>query len=182
MVLTIAAILKTNPWQLYPTTKFAANAGVIISLNPVLKYSRRVLDHLINIRQARGRIEYLGSILPETILEAIAFSWVGAMYFLFAPFPWMVSLVMDFVAMGEALLNLVYAGAAIPGAQVFRTRTFAGSTALVVGIVVGSVLYGLGTANVGTAVRHRQMVLWAIFLLGGIGIAQYIQVTLGEKQ
>lgn len=180
LVLAIAAIFKINPWNHYPViSKVSAGASGIVIPLAVLTYGQQVLDRLVNIRRARarGRTEYLGSVLPETVPEAIAFSWIGAMYFLFTPFPWMVSLVIDFVAMCEGLINLCYTGGAILGVRVLATKTIAGATALTVGIIIGSVSYGLGTANVGTAVRHRQMILWAIFLFGGIGITQYTRIT-----
>ncbi|OLZ40767.1 hypothetical protein A6E15_07090 [Natrinema saccharevitans] len=104
------------------------------------------------------------------------------MYFLFTPFPWMISHSMDFVILGESITNLIYAVAAISGARILAKKTLAGTVALILGIVVGTLLYGLGTVNVGTAVRHRQMVLWAIFLLGGIGIAQYICIRMSSIQ
>lgn len=184
LVIFIAAVFKVKPWRHYVvTTTVAAGVGSIIAPVGMVVYGRQVLDRLMVLREnrARGRTEYLGLVFLDTIPEAIAFSWIGAMSFLFTPFPWMVSNIMDFVAMGEGLVNLFYAGTAIFGARVLSTKTLAGTTALIVGVIVGSVLYGLGTVNVGTAVRHRQMILWVIFLLGGIGTAQYIRFTANTK-
>lgn len=183
-VLAVAAVFKTKPWRQYVImTKVTVSFGSIIGPIASIIYGRQVLNDLASLRQnrARGRTEYLGWVFPDTIPEALAFSWIGAMYFLFSPFPWMVVQIMDFIAMVEGLGNLFYASAAVSGTRILATRTLAGTSALVVGVVVGSVLYGLGTANVGTAVRHRPMILWAIFLLGGIGIAQQINVTLGDR-
>jgi len=180
LVLTVAVFLKEKPRRRY---KFATKAGVGVGLliTPIaaIPYGQQVLHHLVFLRQARarGRTAYLSSILPDTIPKAIAFSWIGTMYFLFSPFPWMISAVMDFVAMIEGIGNLIYTVASLSGVRFLAKKTLPGTMALVVGILIGSVLYGLGTVNVGTAVRHRQMILWAIFLLGGIGIAQYIRIT-----
>lgn len=179
LVLVVAAFLKLKPWHQYEyLTKSTIIGSIAISPILVHSYGRQTLDQLIYLRQvrARGRTKYLGSVLPETIPKAIAFSWIGAIYFLFTPFPWMVSHIIDLVIMFEGIVNFIYVMAAITGARVLSKKTLAGATALVVGIVVGTALYGLGTVNVGTAVRHRQMLLWAIFLLGGIGLAEHLQI------
>ncbi|AKH97424.1 hypothetical protein HLASF_0934 [Halanaeroarchaeum sulfurireducens] len=184
LVLAVAVFLKLEPWRRHEyLTKSAAGISIVVAPAIVVDYGNDVLDRLVYLRRvrARGRTEYLGSVLPDTIPQAFAFSWIGAMYFLFTPFPWMVSHVMDFVVMFEGLTNLVYALGVVSGAQVLARKTFPGTIALVVGVVVGSVLYGLGTVNVGTAVRHRQMILWAIFVLGGIGLAEHIRIRLPER-
>lgn len=162
-------------------------AGVILSVITVtaasLPFIERVLSKIAEIRRARarGRTEYLGHVFPDTIFESVAFSWIGVAYFLFTPFPWMVRSVPDFLVMFEGLFNLLFVAFAAFGAKRLSKSTFPGTMALIVGIVTGSVLYGLGTANVGTAVRHRPMVLWAIFLLGGIGIAEHIRIEVSGK-
>jgi len=127
-------------------------------------------------RRASGRTVYLSHVFPETIPAAIAFSWIGFAYFLYTPFPWMIEAPMDALIAVEGVINFLYTIAAVLGAQVLWRRAPAATAGLAVGIVVGTVLYGFGTANVGTAVRHRQMVLWAIFLLGGIGFAEKVSV------
>lgn len=184
LVLAIAVVFKIQPWGQYERlAKATAGIGAAVSPVLVIKYGRDVLDRLLFLRQvrARGRTAYLGSVLPDTLPEAIAFSWIGAMYFLFTPFPWMITQIMDFVIAFEGLTNLVYAIAAITGARVLARKTLPGTMAMVVGIIVGTVLYGLGTVNVGTAVRHRPMILWAIFLLGGIGLAEHIRIRLLKR-
>jgi hypothetical protein len=184
LVLAVAAVFKLQPWRRYERlTGATVVIGAAVFPISVVKYGRDILNRLLFLRQvrARGRTAYLASVLPNTIPEAIAFSWIGAAYFLFTPFPWMVSLVMDFVIMFEGLINLVYTLAAITGARMLARKTLSGTMALVVGIIVGTIFYGLGTVNVGTAVRHRPMVLWAVFLFGGIGLAEHIRIRLSGR-
>jgi hypothetical protein len=184
LVLAVAVVFKSQVrYQYKRLSQVFVGIGAVVSPVLAVKYSQDVLDQLLYYRRVRasGRTAYLGSILPGTISEAIAFSWIGAMYFLFTPFPWMISRIMDLVIAFEGLTNLVYAIASITGARVLAEQTLPGTMALVVGIVVGTVLYGLGTVNVGTAVRHRPMILWAIFLLGGIGLAEHIRIRLPDR-
>ncbi|WP_254840508.1 hypothetical protein [Natronomonas marina] len=146
----------------------------------VISYSRIkiLLQSLATLRRkrARGRTEYLGHVFPETVPAAVAFSWVGAVYFLFTPFPWMVEEITGFVALFEAVGNVVYALFGIVGARTLWRRNLAVGVTLTMGVLLGAILYGLGTANVGTAIRHRQMILWALFILGGIGISETVQL------
>jgi hypothetical protein len=179
LILVIGVVLKEKPWKRYKRVAQAAS-GMIVVIAPiaVLRLGSRILDQLVYIRQVRshGRTAYLTSVIPNTIPEAVVFSWIGALYFLYTPFPWMVATIPDLIIMVEGLSNVVYTIAAITGARILSRKTFAGTVALVAGIVVGTVVYGLGTVNVGTAVRHRPMILWVIFLFGGVGIAEHIRM------
>lgn len=178
-VLAIAIAVKYRHavanWVIY----YLGSAVLVLGTLVAFPRMQRAMDALVRLRRARakGRTEYLGWVMPDTVLEAVAFSGIGAVYFLFTPFPWMIEQMADFVAAMEAVGNLVFAVAAIFGARTVIERNVHVGVALVSGIVLGVTFYGLGTVNVGTAVRHRQMVLWAIFLLGGIGIAERIRIT-----
>ena len=156
----------------------------IAIVGTVLTYpqAKEIVRSLARIRRnrARGRTEYLGYVFPETVMSAIAFSWIGAVYFLFTPFPWMVEEITGIIALFEGLGNLVYAVFGVIGARKLGTRNTTVGVALTAGVILGAVLYGLGTANVGTAIRHRQMLLWAVFVLGGLGIAEKVQFTIGN--
>jgi len=140
------------------------------------RWGRSRLDWLATIRRRRahGRTAYLEGIYPDTVPKAIAFSGIGAAYFLFSPFPWMVSTASDFVVMVEGTITLGYTVASVRGARVAAEESFSGVAALVVGLLAGAILYGLANANVGTVVRQRQMMTWVVFLLGAVGVADAV--------
>lgn len=179
LVFAVAAVVSlVERHELRPRV-YGAMAAVSIPVSILARPEiRSILSSLAGLRRARatGRTAYLTGTFPETVPAAIAFSWVGFAYFLYTPFPWMIGVPLDALIAVEGVVNLVYSVAAIAGARLAWQRSAAATAALVVGIVVGGVLYGLGTANVGTAVRHRQMVLWVLFVLGGIGLADRISV------
>jgi hypothetical protein len=188
-VLAIAAtlkyrrlVLRTSVRRLLPPV---IAAGVVAGTIVARPRIREAIVRLADIRRARarGRTEYLGWVFPESIPDAIAFSWIGASYFLFTPFPWMVSEITGLVALFEALGNVVFAVAAVFGVRTLARRNLTIAASLASGVVLGVFFYGLGTGNVGTAIRHRQMVLWAIFILGGIGLAERfeLQADLGTE-
>jgi hypothetical protein len=156
--------------------------GAWIALSPfavilTLPIIRDGLEFLARTREFRasGRALYLPDLVPRTIPEFAAFSWVGAAYFLYAPFPWMIETVPDFLLGLEGLVSIGFTIASIWGVRLMARKNAPGTVGLLVGLIVGAALYGVGTANYGTGMRHRQMFLWVIFLFGGIGIADHVR-------
>ncbi|MDB2276717.1 hypothetical protein PM022_19780 [Halorubrum ezzemoulense] len=111
------------------------------------------------------------------MIELIAFSWIGAAYFLYAPFPWMIETVPDLLVGVEGLLNIAFTITAIWGVRSLSQKNMPATVGLLAGLAVAVVLYGVGTVNYGTGMRHRQMFLWVIFLFGGIGISEHVRLV-----
>lgn len=125
-------------------------------------------------RRARGRAVYLPEMFPSSWLEIIIFSWIGAIYFLFAPFPWHIEEISDIIGVIESTIGIGFAIFAFYGVKTMKYRSNWAALTLVVGILFFSVSYGLGTANYGTATRHRQVIVWAVFVLGAIGFSSKV--------
>jgi hypothetical protein len=153
----------------------AAVPGVLLSV----PFIRDGIAYLADIRihRMKGRTLYLADVVPDTIPAFIAFSWVGAAYFLYAPFPWQIATGLDLVVGIESIVSLGLTVFAITGVKLLARRDAAVTGALVVGFVVAAVLYGVGTVNYGTGMRHRQMFMWVLFLFGGIGVAHRVRIT-----
>jgi len=141
---------------------------------PIIRDAIEYLAYIRDVR-ARGRAVYLPEVIPDTVFELIAFSWVGAVYFLYSPFPWMVETIPDLLISIEGLVNLSFTIAAGWGIRSLGQKNAPATVGLLVGLAVAVVLYGVGTANYGTGMRHRQMFLWVIFLFGGIGISEHVK-------
>lgn len=146
----------------------------------VAERAARYLTHL-HQRRAAGRTVYLADVTFFHVPQMLAFAPVAAAYFLFTPFPWMIATPADVVVALEALGNVFFAIAAVMGirsllvrSRPLSIRVRAGWMALCVGFLAGVVLFGLGTANVGTAVRHRQMFVWVMYLFGGVGFIEWL--------
>ena len=156
--------------------------GLAAGLSPVLvvalwSFVQSGVAYLSRTRDVRGggRTDYLVHVIPQTLSELAAFSWIGAAYFLYAPFPWMVGTVPDLLVSMEGLVTMGFTIAAFWGVRSFAQQNKPATAALVVGLLLAVVFYGVGTINFGTGMRHRQMFLWIIFLFGGIGIAEHVQ-------
>jgi hypothetical protein len=137
------------------------------------------IEFLATTRQLRayGGAVYFPEFVPQSISDIVLFSWIGAAYFLYAPFPWMVDTIPGILVSVEGLLSIVYSIAAIWGSRKFTHRNRVAGIGLLTGLFVAVVLYGIGTANYGTGMRHRQMFLWVVFLFGAVGIADKFQVA-----
>lgn len=145
----------------------------VLSL-PVIQDGIEFLAYTREVR-ASGRTIYLAEIIPQTVIELIGFSWVGAAYFLYAPFPWMIETIPDLLVGIEGLINIAFTVAAIWGVRSLGQRNMPATVGLLAGLSVAVVLYGVGTVNYGTGMRHRQMFIWVIFLFGGIGISEHVR-------
>jgi len=139
-------------------------------------FVRDGVERLAQIRNARafGRAVYLPDVIPQTVLELLAFSWIGAGYFLYAPFPWMVNTGPDLLVSIEGIFNIGFTVAAVWGVHWLARRELPITVGLFVGLLVAVTLYGVGTANYGTGMRHRQMFLWVVFLFGAIGLSEWV--------
>jgi hypothetical protein len=147
--------------------------AIVLSL-PVIRSGIEFINYIRRVR-ASGRAVYLTGITPQTIAEFIAFSWIGAAYFLYAPFPWMINNIPDLIVGIEGLINIAFTVSAIWGVRSFNKKNVPVTVGLLTGLCVAVVLYGAGTVNYGTGMRHRQMFLWVIFLFGSIGLTEHLR-------
>jgi hypothetical protein len=77
----------------------------------------------------------------------------------------------------EGMISIGYTIAALLGIRLVAHRNVPVVAALLIGFSVGVVLYGVGTANYGAAMRHRQMFIWVVLLFGGTGLAEKLRIT-----
>lgn len=165
-------------WQTHEVSR-RVQAGAGIATTGVLAagvwFAPRVVDALarLNVKRTEGRTAYLTGVVADSVPAAIAVAPLGAVYFLFAPLPWMVHGLSDLIVFAEALVNLAFAAAAIGGVRYAYRRSPAAIVALVAGLLLASGLYGLVEGNVGTAVRHRQMFVWVLYAIGAVGIVEW---------
>lgn len=176
-IISSKIISRTTKFQVGVVMSGVGLATIYLIVAQFISNISEVVDYFANLRarRARGRATYLPEAIPSSFLELIAFSWIGAIYFLFAPFPWHFETTLDIGGLVESIIGIAYALFAVLGVFVLKKRTLLGTLALVSLIILFSVLFGFGTANYGTAVRHRQTVFWAIFILGAIGFSSKVQ-------
>src|SRR5699024_3102272 len=99
---------------------------------------------------SRGRTGYLQEVSPNSIVEAVFQTPVRVIYFLFTPFPWQVKSFSD-----------VY-GFLLDTVPVYLLFIFL----LLLSIAIP---FSWGVANYGTAIRHRQKIVWIFIIIASIG-------------
>ena len=151
--------------------KILAPLAVVGGILGAWTIRERAFDLFNYFREARGhgRTSYLVGVRFDSLLDLLAFAPIGAVYFLFAPFPWQIESVLDIPVMIEGMTNILYALAGIVGIATALKRDRVLAIGLGTFFVLGVTLYGFGTANFGTATRHRQMFSWVLFIFGSVG-------------
>ena len=117
-----------------------------------------------------GRTAYLDGLHADTPGELLLQAPIRTTYFLFAPFPWMLSDVRDILGVMDSLMFLWLLVRAVRGRQFLRENP----TAMLVVVVFLSMTatFSLGVSNYGTAVRHRNKMLPML-----IGVSLAIPLT-----
>ncbi len=104
--------------------------------------------------------------------KAIFFLPKGMMYFLLAPFPWMIGSVRQLLAVPETIFFYWLIPWIVRGVRNL-IRFHLGASMMVLLIAAGLTLgYALGEGNAGTAYRHRAQILCFFLIFASIGLDQ----------
>jgi hypothetical protein len=122
--------------------------------------------------QARGGAAYLVGFTPDSILDIIIQTPVRMMYFLFAPFPWMISSPDQILGLIDALLYLVLVFYSIGGLKYLKKYNNPSFWAVTLTLLIMIATFAWGTSNFGTAIRHRQKIVWLIIAVSSLGITK----------
>jgi hypothetical protein len=129
-------------------------------------YIRGVLE-----RKPVGRTTILPGILPYSYFDLLWQTPLRIVHFLFAPFPWALETKRDMYGILDVILysGLIYY-AFSGGKKIYRS-----SKAIVLSIILLSasllIMFAWGTANYGTAWRHRQKLAPFIIVTASAGIS-----------
>ncbi|WP_175424199.1 glycosyltransferase family 39 protein [Haladaptatus sp. W1] len=167
------------PEEVIKTGSKVAAIATILGIPLWVRLLRWGIHHVIvpqRVGRAFGNSAYL-IVVPDTILKVLWFTPVGISYFYFAPFPWMIQSARFIPVMFEGLVNLSFVIFAIFGLRRFVHSHSWKTVPLLVVFVLLSVLYGLVEANVGAAVRHRQMLIWVVYIVGAVGVTELIWLS-----
>jgi len=121
---------------------------------------------------ARGGSAYLVGFTPNSILGIILQSPARMVYFLLAPFPWMISSPGQLLGLLDALLYLVLVFYSIRGLKYLKKYNNPAfwAVTLILLIVIGT--FAWGVSNFGTAIRHRQKIVGLLIAVSSLGISR----------
>ena len=174
---------KLMYWQLIPAALFVTLAFLLVG--NIITYM--LPDNLIEIftperlgrmveRKTVGRTVYLEGLVPSSYFDLVWQTPVRVFYFLFAPFPWAVVNLKDLVNLLENLYYAVLIYFACLGSRLLwgKKKHVVISTLLIAASLV--VMFAWGTANYGTAWRHKQKVAPFIIVLASTGVASNLRL------
>lgn len=121
---------------------------------------------------ARGGAAYLVGFTPNSILDIIIQTPVRMVYFLFAPFPWMISSSGQILGLIDALLYLVLVFYSIRGLKYLKKYNNQAFWAVTLMLLIMIATFAWVTSNFGTAIRHRQKIVWLIIAVSSLGITK----------
>lgn len=163
--------------QLIPTALFIILAYLLIG--NIITYM--LPDNLLEIfsperlgrmveRKSVGRTVYLEEMVPSSYFDLVWQTPVRVFYFFFAPFPWALENLGDLLNLLEnlyyaVLLFFVYLGSR---ALWRRKKHFVLSVLLILTCL--AIMFAWGTANYGTAWRHKQKIAPFIVVLASAGV------------
>ena len=121
----------------------------------------------------RGRAGYLQGFYPTNPFEAIYQTPVRIVYFLFTPFPWQINNLSDLYGFFLDTLPLYV----LFFFSYFGLKEIHKESKVLFWVTVFIILsilipFAWGTANYGTAIRHRQKLIWFIISIASIGIVR----------
>ena len=127
------------------------------------------LEEFVEDRQSTepsaARAAYLQWLQPGNPLDAIWQTPVRMVYFLFSPFPWMLSTVWDMVGVIDMFIYVAL-GVGIYKSWPYIRQDPAKATLLVM-LVFLVIAFAWGTQNYGTAMRHRAKMIPILLSLAG---------------
>jgi len=126
----------------------------------------------ITTRAARDRAAYLSGLAPTSLLSMLLQTPLRMIYFFYTPFVWMVSTPADIVALFDALLYVFLSIYAVKGLAYLWRKDKVLFWAIVSILLVFLVVFAWGTSNYGTAIRHRQKIVWFLTIPAAIGLTR----------
>jgi len=97
----------------------------------------------------------------------------GWLYFLFTPFPWSIHTKLQMIAAPQVMLWYILALFALWGVLVMKRYGGSGAHVIFFHIFFITSAFALSSGNIGTALRHRDIILPFFFIFSSIGIANF---------
>jgi len=149
--------------DLFSSVKGLNAATSLVTLDS--EYMSRIVEYKSN---REFRTTYSATMDFSSLWAFLKSAPVALLYYLFAPFPWMIRTPLDVYAFLEGVVRMVglYALVKMP----WQERRFILPVALVVFMLI--FVWAAGTANYGTATRHHITTNWFFFLTIGMWLSR----------
>jgi len=136
-----------------------------------LVFSPDYMSYKVNLA-AKGGSAYLVGFTPNSTLDIFIQSPVRMVYFLLAPFPWMISSPGQILGLIDALLYLLLVFYSISGLKYLKKYNNPAFWAVILMLLIIIGTFAWGVSNFGTAIRHRQKIVGLIIAVSSLGITR----------
>jgi len=169
--------------------QFLVIGFVVFSFQDVLlaKFTHVTENELLfsGMSYDRGGSAYLNGLTVAGPLDMILYSPLRTVYFLFSPFPWQWTSVINIgIFAVDALPYLALSALILFQFRSLREHPYASVLLwILVLFIVNAAIFGLGTGNVGTAIRHRYKIFPLLLVVyTSIHYIRYHALTLKEVE
>lgn len=132
---------------------------ILICFNYISKNSEEIFNK-VNMDTGGGSV-YLTGIKIENTFQFILFGPIKAIYLLFSPMPWLIRGGLDIVTFVlDSSIWIIGSFYIIKNYKIIDIRV----KVLFIIVLIGGVVFGMGTLNTGTAIRHRNKFLSFIII------------------
>ena len=119
---------------------------------------------------ARDRAAYLKGFTPDSYLDLIWHTPIRVVYLFLAPFPWMVEIAGDLFGLLDSFLYFILFVYGIKSILILRRYNKPVIYAMVLVVIMFSLVFAWGPSNYGTALRHRQKIVWLLIAISSHGL------------
>lgn len=121
------------------------------------------------LRRSRDRASYLEGLKPRSYIDMGYQTPIRIIYFLFTPFPWMVTSSVDIFGLIDSLFFIILGFYSYKGLKYLKSEDKPIYYLLLIVLLVFLITFGWGTSNYGAAMRHRSKIGWLFIILASIG-------------
>ena len=133
-------------------------------------------------RASRGRAAYLKGIVPHNKVDILWQTPIRSFYMLFSPFPSKITDIQDITGVLDSFLYIFLFIFFFKSMWLIREKNKALILAFFLILVTFCGPFAWGTSNYGTAIRHRQKIVFLLIIGASFSLAQIKQKQPKEKQ
>lgn len=162
---------KTRKWRFFSRRVIVGVLGIVVI---AYFFSSKVMNKLpnnimllISPQYFTGRIKllavgrgaYLIDYFPNSMFDLFWQTPIRILYFLFTPFPWMISVAKDIVGFGDSVMIFVLFCLVFISLIRLLNKNRIICVAITLVLMSFLIMFSWGTSNYGTAIRHRTKIV-----------------------
>ncbi len=153
------------------TYRFPASINDLVSLD--------TFQSLVSNRRV-GRTQYLEDLVPFSYFDVLRQTPIRALYFLLAPFPWMIENKLDLAMFFENISYIVMIILSVFGYGKVTKQKRVAYIAMLIIVFTIIFMFSWGTVNYGTAWRHKLKIAPFVIIMASISLSSMFESIKGR--